>query len=157
MRYDLIKRTATIFDDGEKPFCATSLDRTCDVVQAIFQHLEPTRNNILYVSSFTTTQNEVLRALEKATGTKWTVNRSTTAAEITQAREKLAKGDMYGQMDLLLAAIYAKDFGSDWSDGACESNKILELEPEDLDTVTQEIVDGKRPDTEVELGLLAQM
>jgi len=157
MRYNLDTKTATIFDQGTKPFCATSLKKTCDVVHAVFQHIPETKNRVLYVSSFTTTQNEVLGALQKATGTKWTVQRFTTKAEMAKAREKLSRGDQYGQMDLLLSAIYAPEFGSDWSDAARESDKILELVPEDLQVVTQEIVDGKRPDIAVELGLLAQM
>lgn len=154
MRYSLENETAEIFDGGLKPFCATTLQKTCDVVDSIFRHLQGTRNKFLYVSSFTTNQMEILDALQKATTKQWAVLPKTTSQIIDDARTKLTQGQAIGQMELLLAAIYAPQFGSDWSSRATDSDKILELVPEDIYQVTQEIV--RHRGENVEAGLLAR-
>lgn len=156
MRYSLETKTATIFDDGSKPFCTTTLARSCEIVHAIFQHLGVSENKVLYSSSFTTNQNEVLKALEDATDAVWTVNHTTTNETIARARQRIADGDVKAQMDLLMSAIYAPQFGSDWTEAAKETNRLLELKAEDMRQVTQEVVDGKRPKKGIFLGLLEQ-
>lgn len=156
MRYNLDSKNAVIFDDGLKPFCATTLTRSCEIVHSIFQHLKETENKVLYCSSFTTNQNEILRSLEKATNTRWSVENATTEGLMADARHRRAGGDQNAQMDLLMGAIYAPEFGSDWTEAAKMTNRILELEPEDIDKVTQELIEGKRPKKGIWLGLLGQ-
>ncbi|OKL61886.1 hypothetical protein UA08_02837 [Talaromyces atroroseus] len=73
--WDIPARPATIFDGGDIPFEATNLDQVGMALAKCLKNPELTQNQYVYVNSFTTTQNKVLRALEQATGDKFTVTK----------------------------------------------------------------------------------
>lgn len=85
----------------------------------MLQHPQGTSNKFLYVASVETTQNNILAALEKETGAKWTVNSTTTEEQVGGAVKKLGAGDFSGAFALVratgfgntpgLRANYAKD------------------------------------------------
>lgn len=85
----------------------------------MLQHPQDTSNKFLYVASVETTQNNILAALEKETGAKWTVNSTTTEEQVGGAVKKLDAGDFSGVFALVratgfgntpgLRANYAKD------------------------------------------------
>jgi hypothetical protein len=95
-RYDLAARTATIWDDGNSVFTLTNAEKLGRLVVAVLEHPEATANKNLYVTSVQTSQNDILSALEKTTGSKWTVTKATTEKEISERVEKLGKGDFTG-------------------------------------------------------------
>lgn len=65
----------TVFDGGDVPYEASNLAQIGRAVAAILSpdHFEKTSNQYVYINSFTLTQNSVIKALEKATGSKFKV------------------------------------------------------------------------------------
>ena len=64
---------ATIYDIGKARFDSTTLPVTALSVVSTLCNLTRTANEYLLTRSFVLTQSDILVALEKATGTKWTV------------------------------------------------------------------------------------
>lgn len=141
--YDLKSHTATIFDDGNRPFSTTNRSTIGRAVASVLTHTSQTANKLLYIDSVTTTQNEILASFEKATGKKWEVKK-TTSEEVGKAgTEKVKKGDFSGFGDLILAATYGKQYASDFKSGPGLSNDLLELPKENLDDIVKAVVEGK--------------
>ncbi|PYI34536.1 hypothetical protein BP00DRAFT_454620 [Aspergillus indologenus CBS 114.80] len=111
---------------------------------AILHHAELTKNQYVYVESFTVTQNEVLAALERATEKKWKVQHVYLKPLIEESTERFNQGDLAGARILNLAAGLGKfhdgPYG-DWSRVPGGSwNARLGLEVEDLDQVVRAVV-----------------
>ncbi|GKU05865.1 unnamed protein product [Fusarium langsethiae] len=138
--YDIKNRTAKIWDDGNKKFTLTNEKQLARAIISTIQHPEETRNRYLYVYSVVTTQNEILHSLEQATGGKWNVERTSTDAEVAEARKRLSAGDFSGGFILVHATTYGNTDGlrANYSEEESSGNRILGLEIEDVgETVTK--------------------
>jgi hypothetical protein len=58
----------------------------------------------MYVASFTTTHNSILKALEDASGAEWKVTKTTSGEEIKAGQQALEKGDLAGAIPRLVRA-----------------------------------------------------
>lgn len=123
-------KTATIFPKyKDVTFSATNLG---DVGNAVAQALSPeiapkTANQILRIRTLTTSQSELLAAFEKATGEKFTVTEADLDAEVSEAKEKLSKGDFSGVGTLIVAAALDERTGNDFDKAGNVSNELLQL------------------------------
>ncbi|KAM0542851.1 hypothetical protein ACHAPJ_012574 [Fusarium lateritium] len=140
--YDLEKRTAMIWDDGNKKFTLINQKQLARAVVSILEHPQETANCYLCVYSVETTQNEILAALEEATGTKWTVNSTSTDEQITEAREKLGAGDFSGGFTLVRATTYSNVPGlrANYPEERNLANEILGLEVESVQETVKRLV-----------------
>ncbi|TFB02992.1 Isoflavone reductase-like protein [Trichoderma ghanense] len=131
LEYDLANKTATIWDGGDKKFTLTNEKDLGKAVASVLQNPEQTANKYLFVSSVETTQNEILAALEFVTGTKWTVNNTTTEEQVHAAVQKLGAGDFSGAYALVRATAYSCTPGlkSNYATDEVLSNGLLGLEP----------------------------
>ncbi|KAJ5220079.1 NmrA-like family protein [Penicillium chermesinum] len=105
LQYDLQKHTAVIWDSGDKRFTTINEKALGQSVVSVLQHPAETSNKYLYVASVETSQNELLRALEKETGTKWSVTRVKTDEVVSEAQKQLAAGDFNGAFSLVRAMV----------------------------------------------------
>ncbi|KEF51153.1 uncharacterized protein A1O9_12767 [Exophiala aquamarina CBS 119918] len=103
-------RTAVIWDGGNIPFEATNLTQTGKAIVAILKNPESSKNRPIYINSFTTTQNDVLRTLEKAVGEKFRVTNASVEETWKAGMEKAARGGE-GQRDGVIATIHAGYYG----------------------------------------------
>jgi len=101
MGFDLSTSTALIFDSGDAKFSVTNLETIGTAVAAILRKPEETANKYIYISSFSISQNEILAALEKLTGKKWTIERTTAAKSILTGQEELGRGEFIGAFDIV--------------------------------------------------------
>ncbi|KAJ4252839.1 hypothetical protein NW762_010745 [Fusarium torreyae] len=140
--YDLEKRTATIWDDGDKKFTLINQKQLARAVVSILEHPQETTNRYLYVYSVETTQNEILAALEEATRAKWTVNSTSTNQQIAEAREKLGAGDFSGGFMLVRATTYSNVAGlrANYAEERNLANGILGLEVESVQETVKRVV-----------------
>lgn len=92
---------------------------------------EETANKYLFISSVETTQKEILGALEETTGTKWTVNNTTTKEQVDAALQKLGVGDFSGALALVRATSYSDIPGlkSNYAKDEVLANNLLGLRP----------------------------
>ncbi|OGM41823.1 hypothetical protein ABOM_009662 [Aspergillus bombycis] len=142
--FDLQSREATIYDEGVTPASVSTLPQIGRALVAILQNAEATKNQYVYVESFTVTQNDVLQALETATDEKWKVDHVDLQPLIKESTERFNNGDLAGARILNLAAGLAKfpdgPYG-DWSRVPGGSwNVRLGLEKEELDQVVRSLI-----------------
>ena len=140
--YDIKNRTAKIWDDGNKKFTLTNEEQLGQAVVSTLEHPDETTNRYLYVYSVVTTQNEILQSLETATGANWTVEKTTTDAEIAEARKRLSAGDFSGGFILVHALTYGNTEGlrANYAEGKNSGNDILGIEIEGVDETVERVV-----------------
>ena len=144
LQFDLKNRRAILFDGGEIKWSTSTLPFIGKAVVSILQHEEETRNRMLYVQSFRTTQREVLKALEKATGDQWTVEDVKSEEFIKTTGNEMAKEPNNAEViDEMVSVVGIID--TDWTDrGEDFANDLLGLKEEDLDEVVKAIVAEQR-------------
>jgi hypothetical protein len=113
-----------------------------DAVARALLKPEATQNRYLFISSITTTQNEILAALEKHSEGPWKTTRVETRRKVEEANEMFKNGgDSVEAFKFLIMAVqYGANNGSDFSGKA--SNELLGLVQENLDDVVQRVIDA---------------
>ncbi|TPX12576.1 uncharacterized protein E0L32_000753 [Thyridium curvatum] len=125
-------RTAHILDSGDQPCSLSTLGRVGEAVVAILQKEEETKNKLLFIQSFCITQNQLIKSLEKATGTKWTVEQFDSEEFIKKHKALADGGDLQAVEDLVFA-LGAID--GNWEVKPEFAMDLLGLKNEDLDCV----------------------
>ncbi|KAL1849177.1 hypothetical protein Daus18300_013334 [Diaporthe australafricana] len=92
---DLAAKKATIVDSGNEAFSTTNLALIGQAVTSILKKPEETANKYLVISSFTTTQNEILKVVEEQTGSKFEIKNITAAEAEKSADDNLSSGQAY--------------------------------------------------------------
>ena len=156
---NLRERTAKMAP-GSGKFNLTSLDRIGLGISRLLSlpitseensraSLDHYANGFVYLSSFSTTQQDSLEALQRVTGTDWAVEEGDSITErIRNAREAMAKGGkeaMYAGMDLLVAVYIGDGLGGDYQGKALEDLKVLGLEEESIDEVFKHEIEAGAP------------
>jgi hypothetical protein len=141
--FDFGKKTAAIFDNGVGRFSTSNLHTVALAVVKALENPELTKNQYVYVSGLETTQNEILAAVEKVTGEKWTVTQGTTKELADTGRAKVEKGDYMGILDLLRSVT----FGAEEELGRFKQtalwNEKLGLPSDDLEKTIRAVTEGK--------------
>ncbi|KAF1986697.1 NAD(P)-binding protein [Aulographum hederae CBS 113979] len=139
--WDVRNRVATIYENPDRPYAASNLGRIAEAIRAVLQKPAETANKYVYVQSFSTTQHEVLAALEKATGDKFTIKHARTEEARELGRKALAEGDeLTGLGAYVTAAIYGGSGMCDFEEKIDKWAKILELKPENLQETIDRVV-----------------
>ena len=99
--FNLPEKSVTLFDGGDIEFEATTLAQIGRSVAAILAHPDETANEYVYVNSFTTTQNRMLKAFDGLGGLKFKVTPAKIEDYSDAAQEKIRsdpnKGSVYVQ------------------------------------------------------------
>jgi len=144
--FDLKNNTALIYDSGDEGISVTNMGTTAKAIESILNNPTATVNKYIYITSFTVSQNDILKSLEKTTGKTWTVNKADTKEGEREGREKLAKGDFSGIRGLLARLMYGGDTGGNFtSNPEGVANELLNLSSEDLDKTIEAITLGEMP------------
>ncbi|KAJ4265952.1 hypothetical protein NW762_003925 [Fusarium torreyae] len=112
---DVDARTATIFDGGDIAYEATNLDQVGRAITKSLKNISITRNQYVYVNSFTVTQNEVLSALERVTGDKFEISQGTVDGLWEEGAEQVKNGNPMGTLAQISGAIYGKGGAANYS------------------------------------------
>ena len=142
LAYDVAGKKATIWDTGDVKWSATTLATIGLAVKNALLISEKTANKYLGIASFTVTQNEVLAAFEKATGTKWEVERVQSEEKKKVGEEMWGKGDIQGAFILIAYAMFVAGHGCNFPEELGTANELLSLPKEELDDVIAKIVHG---------------
>jgi len=120
----------------------TNEKQLAQAVVSTIKHPEETRNRYLYVYSVVTTQNEILQSLEKATRAQWTVEKTTTDAEVAEAKKRLSAGDFSGGFILVHATTYGNTEGlrANYAEEKNSGNNVLGIELESVDETVGRVV-----------------
>ncbi|KAK7746483.1 hypothetical protein SLS53_002442 [Cytospora paraplurivora] len=138
--FSLENHTATIWDDGSQKFSSTPRANVAQAVVGVLKHPDITANQYAYISSFETSLHEILLALEKAQGVKYTVKHVKTEDEVEDGKAKLASGDAMKAGKLVLAANLLPGYGNNFAKEERLWNDDLGVPREHLDAVVARIV-----------------
>ena len=130
-----------IYDSGNEPVSATNIDAVAAATGRALHLASKTANKYICISSVTTSQNEILVALEEATGSEWSITRTSTQNLVAQARGKFAKGDYSCFVEFLLVHLF-QDGGKRIvvAPGESSGNELLGVPALDLNTVVRDIL-----------------
>lgn len=84
--FDLATHEAMIYDDGDQRFSTSTFHLVGSAVAKVLLQPDVTANRYVYVSSFTTTQNEILSELEDISGVEWKVTRVDSKTKIREGQ-----------------------------------------------------------------------
>jgi hypothetical protein len=142
---DIPNRTAKLLDKGTAKFNATNLPTAAlsiarllalPITSSSGPSLSDYANRLVYISSFRTSQREILDAVQRATKTSdkdWTITNRDGQEHMAEGAAKLAKGDFMGLADNLYGAVMKGDMGGDYESERGVSNTALNLPEENLD------------------------
>ena len=160
MGFNVLARTANIFDGGDIPYEATNLAQIGSAIAAVLSStpsagfpdgtgkglpmVELTKNKYVYINSFTTTQNAVVSLLEKYTGSKFQTTAIDRAQASKEGKARAAKsvpkfkttGNMEyadGVAEMIFAAIYGQGNLNHYSKTKGLWNDALGLKADDLE------------------------
>lgn len=137
---DIRSKTATIIGSGEEKFTATITRKVGEAVAAVLLHPAETQNRYIHVHSFTLTQNKLLEALERISGSKFDLSRMSRAEMHARGTRHLAEGDWdAGYLELVTAAVYSGSKHIMFEDRADYGNRVLGL-AEDVDLL--DVIEG---------------
>lgn len=142
--WNLGERTVTIYDGGDTPYEATTLDQVGRAIAKSVKSPELTQNQFVYVNSFTVTQNKVLESLETATGEKFTVSHSTLDDLWQGGAAQVKEGQAMGLLPMIAATAYGKGGVANYSANRGLWNEKIDLAQENLDEVLKSFVSGTR-------------
>ena len=143
LQFDIGARKARILDGGDTKWSATTLNMvTTAIVRVLQQGEDETRNRMLYIQSFCVMQNEVLRALERATGgQRWQVEHMDSEEFIREVKGKADRdpSDAEARQDLI-SVLGIVD--ANWEGKEDFANPLLGLEGENLDQVVKGVINS---------------
>ncbi|EXF73511.1 hypothetical protein CFIO01_02803 [Colletotrichum fioriniae PJ7] len=130
--FDLKNHSATIYDSGNEPFQAMSIEKIGKPIAAFLKH--PKRQRIT-TSGFLLLQPHSERS-SRLTNKKWDTTTISTDEARREGKIKLRNGDYKGAyVGSLVAQLYQDGAGTSVLDGAV--NELLKVEPEELDEVAR--------------------
>lgn len=139
----LSKKTARIWDDGNTNFLATNIQ---DIAAALVKWLRDAqtrelRNRVVHISSFSTTQNETLRLLEKFSGAKFTATQIDSDRLRQESLADLSNGKRSAIIPLIQYGALGRDVLCQWYEEAKEGGQLLLPAPqESLEETVQRVV-----------------
>jgi hypothetical protein len=131
----------TLVDGGKTRFTASTSTQISRALIAVLKHADETSNKMVFVESFTTTQTEVLAAVENVTGQKWNVVEAKSEEIRAAGFQKLGEGNYVEGAGLLIqAAVLGKEALEDRNhvEGGLW-NERLGLEEESVEKVVEVI------------------
>lgn len=136
MGIDLEWHSATIHGIGTETFAASSLQRVGEVVAHVIDHWPEVANQYIYAAGVLTSANEVLRSAEKATQREFTVGNYDVEECIKEGQARIERGYPDTGMFLLERSIlYDEELDAVEPFKSRSSNKLLQLEPESVETI----------------------
>ncbi|KAJ5902617.1 hypothetical protein N7495_003145 [Penicillium taxi] len=140
--FDIENLTATIWDGGDKNFTLTNEKQLGQSVISVLEHPQGTSNQYLYVASVETNQKEIVTALEKATGARWTLKDSTTEEQVKDGFAKLSAGDFSGALTLVRVTCFGNTPGlhANYCKEEKLANSLLGLTMESVTSTIKSII-----------------
>lgn len=140
MGFDLKENKATIFNEGKDTWSTTKLGSIGMAVKNAMLIPEKTANKYMFIDSFTVSQNDVLAALEKASGKQWDKTHVDAEEQKKVGMEKMANGDFSGAMSLIRYINCVDGHGGNYAEYEESANQLLSLPKQSLDDAVAELL-----------------
>ncbi|CAH0056126.1 unnamed protein product, partial [Clonostachys solani] len=141
-----VKEKRFVFwDDGEGWFSTTTEENTAlGLVNSLTKRWEETKNRVVYLSDFAITQKQLLEALERVGGEKYTTETINSAQLIKEKQAAAAAGNGAAVYDLIETGFVTGKFGGHLEKKEEIMNAALGLPPHTLDEVVKATLDAVR-------------
>ena len=151
--FDLNNQAVTLFDEGEVKVSTSTWPQVGRAVARLLslpiqpeggdeeRCLEQFRNKIVYVSSFTVSQKDMLDSVLRVTGTSiddWKVTKEPVKERYANGIKVMQGGDRIGFAKMMYSRMFYPDGSGDF--GEKTINALLGLHKEDLDEATRAAV-----------------
>ncbi|KAL4875716.1 NAD(P)-binding protein [Aspergillus karnatakaensis] len=130
-------RTITLTDDGKGPFSTTTLSSTALALNRILINPAPSANQIVFLSDFATSQEELVQTIERLTGEKWKRESINTAEVIPALKKAWDAGDHFAGYGLINIGFTKGTFSGHFEPEKKIWNKDLGLPVNDLEGVVK--------------------
>lgn len=124
-QFDWAAKKATLLDGGETKWVATTLDTVAVAVVRAIEKADLTRNKLLLIQDFRTSQREILDAVQEKTG-KWQVEEEDYGKWLEEAKDRVRGGDDSALSQLTFGSVLT---GSEWERRPEFANSLLGLSP----------------------------
>lgn len=127
---DIKNRKILRINDGNDYLSTTSIPETAKAIVGVFDNFEATKNQVIYTQSARITQNQILHMAERLTGSKWSVETSTTDEQLALSQKEMQKKEPSFEVFFLASVMYAlfNNFGGSDSIGKV-GNDLVGLKP----------------------------
>ncbi|KAI1747348.1 NAD(P)-binding protein [Xylaria castorea] len=139
---DIRSKTATIIDSGNQEFTTSTMPLVTKATTSTLLRPEETKNRYVHVHSFTLTQNLLLEAVERVTGTEFAKEKTSREDLLARAAKHMEEGDYeHGYYETVNTVIYSGPPVSLFPERAARGKKLLGLvETEDLDEMVKGVL-----------------
>jgi nucleoside-diphosphate-sugar epimerase len=127
-----------IYDGGNGYFSSTTIEDTASAVVAALKKPGETANQLLSVSNFATTQNELFGSIEKLSGEKFERVYVDSQKVIVDARKALEEGDWTATFTLIETGFATGRYSGHLENEGPLSNELLGVPKRDLEDVLKE-------------------
>ena len=146
-------KTATLYDEGTVKFSTTTLPTVGKAVASLLAlpvesstgpALSNYKNKFVYISSFYTSQREILDAVETATGTtdsNWKIEKKSVQEHIDDGWKRFQVGDFLAIANVIYGYHFKEGMGGDFVATKGTATEILGLPKEDIVKVTRGVVE----------------
>jgi hypothetical protein len=105
---DIKTKTGELVDMGEPKFTTTTVSQVGEATAAALLHSDKTKNQYVHVSSYNTTQKQVLEALERISGAKFAMKGLSNAELYARAEKHIEEGEWTtGYYELATSTVYS--------------------------------------------------
>ncbi|KAH7130078.1 hypothetical protein B0J11DRAFT_243724 [Dendryphion nanum] len=143
LKIDVKARTAVIYDSGDSRLAITTAHNTGLGVARALLNPAVTENKQIFLADFIVSPNDIVSAVQKATGEKFAIEHRQSAQEIKELRQRLDAGDVSASFPLLtLSFLGDVDVGVEFDkEGLKIWNGELGLPENTLEAVVKEAVE----------------
>ncbi|KAL3490400.1 NAD(P)-binding protein [Aspergillus germanicus] len=134
---DYKNRTITLTNNGQGPFSTTTLANTALALNRILLSPSGSANQIVFLSDFATTQEELVQTIERLTGEKWTRKSINTAEAIPALKEAFSKGETFAGYGLINIGFTEGSFSGHFEPAKKLRNAELGLPEKELEEVVR--------------------
>ncbi|KAL0477780.1 hypothetical protein AKO1_005231 [Acrasis kona] len=150
--FDFENKSVTFFDDGNTKISSSTWPQVGRAVAALLSlpiHsqsggcLNNYRNQLVYVNSFTISQQDMFDSVLRVTGTKredWKITNEDSQERYTKAKEGVAKGNYIDFAKMMYTRVFYKDGCGNFEETRGTINDVLGLSNEDLDEATKRAI-----------------
>jgi len=146
---DIPSRSAILYTSSgsSTPFITTTIAQagrgTAAVLLLPQAGIAAHANKLVFFSSFSVTQRDLLDSVQRVTGTSdtdWHIETKNVEERTAEGWKRLKEGNPMGMVDLLYASVMTKGVGDQFRVGT--ENEALGLPKENLDDVVKEVVEN---------------
>ncbi|RAK99957.1 aromatic alcohol reductase [Aspergillus ibericus CBS 121593] len=136
--WDLPHRAVALYDKGEPKVDLCTLEQVSRSIISTLRHLEETKNEYVYVKSFTASQNQLLSIIERLSGQKFTIHPCSSEERAATGMKEMKEGKQESMFKVIAATAYGPWQIGQFGNKTDKWMKVLELPTdEDLEAVVR--------------------